>query len=398
MGDKLKIDYDFNSKELSFLLELLKGEGKINFKNNRFTSSKEFNWIHFLELVKHHRCCPLIYSRIKNTDENLIPSYVIDDLYQEYKRNTFKMLQLTGEMEQVNMLFTEKDIPILFLKGPTLAYDLFGDISLRMSKDLDILVLEKDLEKTEKILLSLGYEKEEVSTIFNEKKWRFHHICYYHPQKKILIEIHWRLHRRSTIKGASFEELWNRKRESLLTKYPVSFMGREDLLLYLISHGARHGWFRLRWLKDIDQMIRSNTIDYERFNLLTRKYNQGRLVGQAFQLTNLLLETPINEHVKTSIETRHAKILAKKSIPYIKEMVHLYPASHPRAKQLDKSFKRYLFSLKSTRQKLEYIFILFYPSAADVRTMKLPENIWFLYFLLRPFLATFRKIRKSLLS
>ncbi|EGI2115027.1 nucleotidyltransferase family protein [Listeria monocytogenes] len=395
MKDKLRINYKFQSKELSFLLELLKVEGKIDIKTKESVFLKDFSWNYFLELVKHHRCCPLVYSKLKNVVESQIPSYVNEELYQEYKKNTFKMLQLTGEMEQVDKLFTEKHIPLLFLKGPTLAHDLFGEISLRMSKDLDILVLEKDLEKTEKILLSLGYEKEEVPTILNEIKWRCHHIAYYHPQKKVLIEIHWRLHGHS-IKGANFKELWNRKRESLLTKHPVSHMGKEDLLLYLISHGSRHGWFRLRWLKDIDQMVRSKNIDYEHFNLLTRKYNQERLVGQAFLLANLLLETPVNDHVKKFLETKRAKILAKKALPYIREMVQLHSTvHHPRPKQLDKSFKNYLFSLKSKRQKLEYIIILFYPSAADERTLKLPKKIQFLYFLLRPFLVTVRKIRKS---
>ncbi|NGY75652.1 nucleotidyltransferase family protein [Bacillus megaterium] len=82
-----------------------------------------------------------------------------------------------------------------------------------MSKDLDILVREEGLERTESILFSLGYEKEEISTVLNEKKWRGHHIAYYHPNKKIQVEVHWRLHPRP-MKKASFEELWSRKRES----------------------------------------------------------------------------------------------------------------------------------------------------------------------------------------
>lgn len=395
MNNKFKSDLNPLSNELNFLVELLKAEKDVIINLNKNYCLKDINWEIFLQLVGHHRCYPLIYTKFKKIDERLIPPYVIQTLHQQYKKNTIKMLQLSGEMEQVDKLFTEKDIPLLLLKGPTLAHDLFGDISLRMSKDLDILILEKDLEKTEKILLSLGYEKEEISWVLNEVKWRSHHIAYYHPRKKIQIEIHWRLHPRS-MKGANFEELWSRKRESTLTKHPISFMGKEDLLLYLISHGARHGWFRLRWLKDIDQMVRSNNIDYERFNLLTIKYNQERLVGQAFQLANLLLGTPINEHVEKFVELRHARKLAEKALPYIEEMVQ--PYSYSRSRQLEKSFENYSFSLKSKRQKLKHIIIFFYPSAADESTLKLPKNIQFLYFLLRPFLVTWRKIRKLDLS
>ena len=70
------------------------------------------------------------------------------------------MLTLCGEMEQVSKLFTENHIPLLFLKGPVIAADIYGDISLRTSKDLDILISITHVEKAEKLLLSLGYEKE----------------------------------------------------------------------------------------------------------------------------------------------------------------------------------------------------------------------------------------------
>ena len=43
-------------------------------------------------------------------------------------------------MEQINKLCNENKIPLLFLKGPVLAKELYGDISLRTSSDLDILI------------------------------------------------------------------------------------------------------------------------------------------------------------------------------------------------------------------------------------------------------------------
>ena len=98
-------------------------------------------------------------------------------------------------MEQVSKLFTENQIPLLFLKGPVIAADLYGDISLRTSRDLDILIPITHFERAEKLLLSLGYEKEPVLSVLNDWKWRDHHIVYFHPQKCIMLEIHWRLER-----------------------------------------------------------------------------------------------------------------------------------------------------------------------------------------------------------
>ena len=54
-------------------------------------------------------------------------------------------------MEQVSKWFIENEISTLF-KGPALAHDLYGDVSLRTSCDLDILIPINQLEKAERIL------------------------------------------------------------------------------------------------------------------------------------------------------------------------------------------------------------------------------------------------------
>ncbi|WP_223546365.1 nucleotidyltransferase domain-containing protein [Priestia aryabhattai] len=389
MIDKQPIIDTSQSKELDFLLTLLREENK----SEEIIPSKEINWSYFLKLVKHHRVCPLVYLKLKDTPD-AVPSNVIEALFQEYKKNTFKMLQLTGEMETLDKVFKENDIETLCLKGPPVAYDLFGDISLRMSKDLDILVREEELEKAESILFSLGYEKEEISTVLNEIKWRHHHIAYYHPNKKIQVEVHWRLQPRP-MKRASFEELWSRKRESQVTKHPISFMGKEDLLLYLISHGARHGWSRLRWLKDIDQIVRKKDINYKYFSELAIKHQQKHLVGQAFQLAHLFFQTPVHKELQSIVNTKRANQLGGKALPFIKEMIQFHVHSQP--KSLEKSYKNYLFSIKTKRQKCYFLIISFYPNSLDERTFRLPKSLYFLYFLLRPFLWSWRKLKKPVL-
>lgn len=220
----------------------------------------------------HHRVYPLIYTKLKTIEGEVIPSYVIKTLSYEYKRNTIKMLQFSGEMVQISELFTEKKIRLLFLKGPVIAADIYGDISLRTSKDLDILIPSTDIERAEEILYNLGYEREEEPD-YNDWKWRNHHVTYNHPQKNIQLEIHWRIHPRPK-KVPSFNELWERKRVSMLTRCPVYFLGKEDLFLYLVAHGSKHGWFRLRWLADIDLLVRKS-FSLEESNLLLKNINKS---------------------------------------------------------------------------------------------------------------------------
>ena len=48
-------------------------------------------------------------------------------------------------------------------------------------------------------------------------------------------------------------------------------LGKEDLFLFLVSHGARHGWSRLRWLVDIKKIVKQE-LNWNEIHKLMRKY------------------------------------------------------------------------------------------------------------------------------
>lgn len=386
MNKYINLNLDSISKELRLLLEILKLNSNTSIRNELII---DIEWDHFLELAIYHRVYPLIYSKLVKQEEKIIPSSVMNVLKQEYKKNTFQMLYLSGEMEQVSKLFTESNIRLLYLKGPVIAAELYGDISLRTSKDLDILISITDLAKAEELLINEGYEREGDPTVLNDWKWREHHISYFHSKKQIQLEIHWRLHPRPS-KEPNFDELWERKRKrkSELTTYPVYYLGKEDLFLYLITHGARHGWFRLRWLMDIDKVIRKG-IGSSKINLFLKKYKSSNIGGQALILASQLLNTPINEISKRLTERNHSVKLAQQAIYFINETEPLDVIMST------KYYKRYLFSLKSVTQKLVSLLISFYPSSVDAKTLSLPKSLHFLYYPLHPVLWVWRKTRKS---
>ncbi|MFU2013705.1 nucleotidyltransferase family protein [Peribacillus butanolivorans] len=386
MDYNYRLDLSSLSKELRLLLEILKTEDYDSIGLVKKELYIDIDWEVFLQLASYHRVYPLIYSKLKRADDNRIPPHVIQTLYKEFKKNTLQMLLLSGEMEQISELFTENQIRLLYLKGPVIAADIYGDISLRTSKDLDILISITDLKRTEELLLSIGYEKEVVPTVLNDWKWRKHHVVYFHPQKNIELEIHWRL-QPFPLKEPKFNELWERKRVSTLTSYPVYFLGKEDLLLYLISHGARHGWFRLRWLLDIDQMLRKG-LKLEDINLLISKYQNRKLVGQALILASELLKTHMNDGWEKLTEGNDSKKIAQNAIEFIKGTESLATIMS------SKYYKHYSLSLNSNLQRFFFFLILFYPSSKDLMTLRIPKPLHLLYVPLRPFLVVWRKTRK----
>ncbi|WP_336866212.1 nucleotidyltransferase family protein [Peribacillus frigoritolerans] len=407
-GIHKKIDLSIMPKELRLLLQIINMENK---KDTELLKEKYFidiDWELFLELARHHRIYPLVYSKLKKIDVKLIPLYVIETMHQDYKENTFQMLHLSGEMERVSKLFTENNIRLLFLKGPAIAADIYGDISLRTSKDLDILIPITDLKKAEELLLNCGYENEEILPVSSKRKWGSHHVSYFHSQKNIQIEIHWRLYR-PPAKEPSFDELWKRKRISLLTSYPVYLFGKEDLFFYLVNHGAKHGWFRLRWLADIDHIIRQRNITKGSHTFL--KENQHHyLIGQALILASQLFETPIHQEILPLTKEKRSIKLAKLAVFNIVEMGHIhinqsskdalanYNKHHPFSKKSSNLKKLYFlnlyqYSVKTNIHKLIYVMKLLKPNSADVNTLRLPKSLYLLYFPLRPFLIFWRNMK-----
>ncbi|PFY65692.1 Renal dipeptidase [Bacillus toyonensis] len=385
------LNVEFMSKELKLLFAILKlkdDETMQTYSNEWFS---DIDWELFLEQVVHHRVYPVIYQKLKQVDEEIIPPHIVQSLNRKYKKNTFQMLYLSAEMERINKICNENEIRMIFLKGPVLSQDLYGDISLRTSCDLDVLIPIQNLEKVEMLLLEQGYVKDDyIQTILNDWKWRHHHITFFHPTKQIKLEIHWRLNPGPS-KEPGFEELWKRKRKSTLTSNSVYMLGKEDLFLFLVSHGARHGWSRLRWLVDIKKIVNQD-LNWSEIHKLMKTYQMLHLGGQALILSSQLLGVRMDERMMELVAKKHSKQLAQEALFYFKQMINLH--TDPVPEEVLAYHSRHLFSLMSNQQKTLFIMSQLYPYPIDAKTLPLPKFLHFLYFPLRPFLCIWRKTKK----
>jgi len=393
--EKFILDVRDVPKELILLLELLKNDDDGCIQKYVLEEKNNIDWNKFLDLVIHHRVYPVLSSKLQRFHNSLIPPFVIQAVSGFYKKNIFKMLHLSGEMEQLGEVFNTNGIKAIFLKGPMLGREIYGDISQRTCGDLDILIPIEDLETIHKLLEIDGYVKDEyIQSVLEDWKWRHHHVTYHHTTKNIKVEIHWRLNP-GPGKEPSFYELWNRKRKSLLSNSPIFFLGREDLFLFLVSHGARHGWSRLRWLLDIQRMI-GQGIDWQEIRTLVKKHNNYYVVGQSIILSSQLLNSTISKEMQRFITNNRSKSLAHGAIFYIKQMVNLH--NYPLPKEVSSYHIRHIYALMPLQQKVLFILSHLYPYHIDTVTLPLPKKLHYLYFILRPFLCLWRKVRKQELS
>lgn len=346
------------------------------------------DWNQFMKLARHHRVYPQIHAEAGG---GLIPSDVLQALAGDCRRNTWRMLALGGELDRVCRSLAERGVRSLALKGPALAQLLYGDVSLRTSKDLDILIPVADLELTERLLQKLGYAADDpIPRGLGDWKWKIHHVAFTHPGTGIQIEVHWRLNG-DIGKEPSFETLWNARQPSALSS-AVHMPGDDHLFMYLVTHGARHGWFRLRWLADIDRMVRRGA-DWAALVPLLRRYHALDQAGQALVLAAALLHTPIPRALQPRLSAGRGPMLAARALGFIADAVVL--TTDPGAGDVSKDYKRYLFELKTTGQKWRYALTRLYPSFRDAKAVPLPKPLYFLYFPLRPFVWLWRQVRQQ---
>lgn len=356
--------------------------------------SDGFDWRKFAELAVHHRVHPFILRRLRLGWPTDMPQAVLNRLEAQCRNNTIRMLQLTAETGRLAGLFRERNIRMLVLKGPALSLDLYGDPALRPSGDVDLLVPFADIGEADRLLRNQGYVKDDyIRTVLGDWRWRHHHYAFFHPQTGVKIELHWRMHPWPAREPA-FDTLWERRRTMMIGGRPVELPGLEDMFLYLASHGARHGWSRLRWLLDIDRLARQ-PLRWERVDDEARRHECAHLCGQALRLAAGLLGTPTPAGAARMAEHPRAHKLAEAALFYIGRVINLH--SPPLPPEVARYHSRHLLRLMTPRQRILFRLSWLHPYHADAESLPLPKNLHFLYFPLRPVIWACRKAHRPVI-
>lgn len=382
MNKAVNIDVSRLSEEMSFLLLLLQEAPPIDEDTVR-RYAQALDWEAFMELALHHRVYPAVYLKL-NSHASVVPAGILETLRYHHHVNTFKMLELTKEMGRISGALAEADIRAIQLKGPVLAIQLYGDLSLRTSKDLDILIDPDDIERAEATMAKLGYEATDKHDSDPNWKRKYHHLSFSHKERRAEVEIHWRLNP-NPVEMLSFRQLWERKEAVPVAGLSFYSLGKEDLLYYLTDHGARHAWFRLRWLIDIVRLV--PRIRAEETDLYLKKHGGREVAGQAFLLASALLRADIPAPLLQMTSGKKARRLAQDAMFFISRIVKLNPVPEKSAVW---PYVKYTLSLMTPKQKWMYVLKHLEPNVEDRQQLPLSKPFHFLYFPLRPILWLWR--------
>lgn len=338
--------------------------------------TEPIDWNLFLNIVEQHRIYPIVchnLKKIKNC-ETMIP--VLRKLEPLSKAHAFQSLKLSSDLISVVKLLENNQIRAISLKGPLLAQSIFGNIALRTSRDLDFLIDIDDLDKTIDLFVADGYRIEHFNGDLTAKKKHYlikinHHFAF--VKNGLTVEIHWNFHFLGY--RCRFADLYNQSRIAKISGNEIHVLEQEDEFLYLVFHGSKHGWHRLKWLADIAEIIKKNQLDWQSLLLKCRQYDILHIFGQTMILVHHFygIKIPVDAH--ELLKNKLAVKLSAMTVPII--------LGAPEESLVFKKYSLVLF--KSWHKKMEYILSHFVPNHIDFEEKEIRDRWFFYYFLRRPF-------------
>ncbi len=212
------------------------------------TAALVSDWDAVWALGAQHRVVPLLADALRTT---AAPLAIREQARAATRELAQRSLLQMAEAIKIGAHFNEAGIDWLTFKGPALAIQAYGDISAKMSHDLDLLISPSAAPIAFDCMRALGYRRVDgpgkadpssFDRYFKDSLWR-------RPRAGGLVELHTRFFETAELlPGFGLES--PREQVAIGGGRTLPTLARPELLVYLAVHGARTSWYRLKWLAD----------------------------------------------------------------------------------------------------------------------------------------------------
>lgn len=264
-----------------------------------FINAKIIDWRKTRDLIIYHELGPFAYFCLKDLN-GFLPQDLREFLKNSYTFYLFRSLVFRKEFLRIYEAFWQARINIVPIKGMALIQDVYFNVPPRPMVDIDLLVNEDDLQKSESVFYGLGYRKELYG--LKEEYWRKKqcHIAFYNKEKRSpYIELHWGLDFKR--KNCNMlPRLWNRIREINTEGQRIKVLSPEDTLFSLALHQRRYG--KVLSLKNVLDLgllfnIYGNSFEWDYVLEESQNGHMSSAIFYLIYLAQFFLETPIPERV-----------------------------------------------------------------------------------------------------
>jgi Uncharacterised nucleotidyltransferase len=262
----------------------------------RTAAARVTDWDRFLRVVDCHRIAGLVHHALMSPGID-VPSLVNDGLALRAGQIARQNLAMAVESARLQEVFDAARIPVVFVKGVSLARLAYGSLSLKHGKDIDLLVPPSEALAGLRLLEREGYALTRPAARLSHAQRQMvvrkaKEFALFRRQDNIEVELHWRLTDNPFLLTGIAPTPPTRE-VPLGGSCGVRTLRDEDLFAYLCVHGAAHGWARLKWLADLNAFM-AGMSDQDIVGLYRDAATRGAelCAGQALLLRELLLGPP----------------------------------------------------------------------------------------------------------
>jgi hypothetical protein len=189
-------------------------------------------------------------------------------------------------------------------KGPVLAEQAYGSLTLRDFDDLDIILPQRDLLKAHEAMLGLGYRARFPRILSNNSKTALvpGEYNYRDEKQRAVVELHTELTLRHFPVTPDIDRFAQRLDNVMVAGHGVPTFSADDLLPVLCVHGSKDFWERISWVADIAELIqRQADLDWDAALRTAESLRVQRMLHLGLALADDLLQAPMPVEIRNRV-------------------------------------------------------------------------------------------------
>jgi hypothetical protein len=338
-------------------------------------------WQQLFVLADQHGVQPLLCQALSGLEEAMPPEQ-LQSLRQKQQANLHKALLLSRELIRIAERLSALSIAFMPYKGVALAELLYGDLAMRQSGDIDLLIRPQDLPRVRDAVHELGYTphlhlSEAEERAYSKSGYEY---AFDGAAGRNLLEVQWAMQPRFYAVDFDMAGLFQRAITIPVAGQPTKTPSSADLLLILSVHAAKHVWGRLVWLCDIARLANLPGLDWDWIGSQARDLGMVRILRVTLLAANRLLGAAIPAAAQDALPQDAAA-------PALAEEISGYIVSERAFDVESLAYFRLMMRLRERRaDRLRFLARLaFTPGPSEWQAVQLPRPLFPLYYAVRLF-------------
>lgn len=256
-------------------------------------------------LFSRHRIMYHLFMFLQK-NENLLSAHSLSLLRERISRQAVRSLEQLGELIIVCRNLNQAGLKYTAIKGPHLARMLYGNSVVKVSVDLDLLMINhEDLAGFRGIFSRIGFECFE-GNLLNGSWMQKLYVCakreihFYNRNTRCTVDLHAKPLANTIITRHRFNELFSDLQYLPFEGITIPVFPPEKYFVYLCHHGACHRFERLGWLLDIRSFYhqQKETMDPGKILSVAASLNILQSVFLAFYLLEGFFNDPVPDFIR----------------------------------------------------------------------------------------------------